>query len=121
MRGATLNVRIFFIIIIFLLTHLMRGATFSSLARLRIISISTHTPHARCDMYNDDMIPILIDFYSHTSCEVRLHLLNLKHLRKQISTHTPHARCDKIFVLIYFFFRYFYSHTSCEVRQEMYI
>ena len=123
---------------IFLLTHLMRGAT-----------ISFHY-----------LIFAEIYFYSHTSCEVRhmdlyifllfcvfllTHLMrgatyqpqywldsqkistHTPHARcdctqgslilvQEISTHTPHARCDCIPFPFHEFSIYFYSHTSCEVR-----
>ena len=81
----------------FLLTHLMRGATcwtrqISGLWR----KISTHAPHARCDQIAKDIDNqiALRNFYSRTSCEVRLFgdtsLMN-----------------DSL---------NFYSRTSCEVR-----
>ncbi len=76
----------------FLLTHLMRGVTPCNHAFRKPLSISTHTPHARCDV----------------SC-------TLSFLVVLISTHTPHARCDLQCPWRHSSAGYFYSHTSCEV------
>ena len=78
----------------FLLTHLMRGATFICIYYTTYLFISTHTPHARCDFYLHILYHILVHFYSHTSCEVRLSGLETPTTAINISTHTPHARCD---------------------------
>ena len=39
--------------------------------RLPSAVISTHTPHARCDISSHVSASLSADFYSHTSCEVR--------------------------------------------------
>ena len=78
---------------IFLLTHLMRGATYGFIYFSIILCISTHTPHARCDLSTAILTGFPENFYSHTSCEVRLYA-------GKFDTST----------------RNFYSHTSCEVR-----
>ena len=100
--------------------------------------ISTHTPHARCDMWIRRQLCILLDFYSHTSCEVRPSTraknkynrnfyshtsCEVRRIaptsptpRTSISTHTPHARCDKWRCSVWIHRKDFYSHTSCEVR-----
>ena len=62
--------------IIFLLTHLMRGVTITIANRRVYYNISTHTPHARCDL----------SFFA--PC-----------WGSKISTHTPHARCDDFRVM----------------------
>ena len=64
---------------IFLLTHLIRGATVYVGYIINKLIISTHTPHTRCDppIYLFTYEPI--NFYSHTSYEVRL-LITLFHV-----------------------------------------
>ena len=50
----------------------MRGVTrlfYYFRAKFRI---STHTPHARCDVSYNSLFAVLSHFYSHTSCEVWL-------------------------------------------------
>ncbi len=92
MRGVTLSNEYPNTSFGFLLTHLMRGVTNGLSALFPIIIISTHTPHARCDI---------------TSHILRFH--------NPISTHTPHARCDATTRTPTSWSRHFYSHTSCEV------
>ena len=59
-----------------------------------------------------------INFYSHTSCEVRPKGDDRDNSDSAISTHTPHARCDsEILCQLVAKNPHFYSHTSCEVRQ----
>ena len=116
----------------------MRGATYLRRYLFFGGKISTHTPHARCDHIGNLRGGMEIDFYSHTSCEVRLRIpyvcpvrtsFLLTHLMrgattysicmscaKFISTHTPHARCDPNYTNLVSAIWYFYSHTSCEVR-----
>ena len=94
MRGATLQRSYCFNSKWFLLTHLMRGATVVGENKWETAKISTHTPHARCDVFAEYCIDLIVYFYSHTSCEVRLSLGDY-----------PSERAN------------FYSHTSCEVRQ----
>ena len=80
--------------IIFLLTHLMRGATvLSVLTSLAGLPISTHAPHARCNK-----------------------IIICANERLVISTHAPHARCNQRLRSQFPRPRYFYSRTSCEVQ-----
>ena len=121
----------------FLLTHLMRGATLGANPNLYTKIISTHTPHARCNVIvvfftsnnpisthtpharcNGIVLMCLVqinNFYSHTSCEVQQIQQKIT-LLKNISTHTPHARCNLWHENIFFMLQNFYSHTSCEVQ-----
>ena len=71
MRGATTICCQQFHFMQFLLTHLMRGATWFLHWFFISFDISTHTPHARCDTQWILIFLHLLDFYSHTSCEVR--------------------------------------------------
>ena len=75
----------------FLLTRLMRGVTSLLFLLLPAPSISTHTPHARRDLF-----------------ALLLFALPL------ISTHTPHARRDNVGTNQYPKSYDFYSHASCE-------
>ena len=77
----------------FLLTHLMRGVTKTQQKSRLSCTISTHTPHARCDKRRFYYkCSAYIYFYSHTSCEVWL------------DSKSPNFTALD-----------FYSHTSCEV------
>ena len=49
----------------------MRGATVSEPTPTTATTISTHTPHARCDTQICTENAKQTYFYSHTSCEVR--------------------------------------------------
>ena len=78
----------------FLLTHLMRGATYSDTCFAISSMISTHTPHARCDIG-------MLRQVKGTKAFLLTHLMRgatcIIHLNEciiLISTHTPHARCD---------------------------
>ena len=72
MRGATFVRSFFELPFEFLLTHLMRGAThYHQTLTAQIRPISTHAPHARCDQINKTDRTIEKNFYSRTSCEVR--------------------------------------------------
>ena len=53
----------------FLLTRLMRGVTNALLRLSSHTDISTHTPHARRDLYAGLAIYNRLNFYSHASCE----------------------------------------------------
>ena len=64
----------------------------------KLKSISTHTPHARCNGFGGNAGNALTHFYSHTSCEVQLLKGVYDNGRIIISTHTPHARCNYVFV-----------------------
>ena len=65
------SISITHLLVIFLLTHLMRGATFKKEVKKWIIFISTHAPHARCDKSKLRPAKVKANFYSRTSCEVR--------------------------------------------------
>ena len=53
----------------FLLTRLMRGVTFEGKDKLLDMIISTHTPHARRDLFIRLSLVLAGNFYSHASCE----------------------------------------------------
>ena len=72
MRGATIYLIRFLIIVIFLLTRLMRGATVISDSDEFGNKISTHAPHARRDNSMVEKMAAEINFYSRASCEARL-------------------------------------------------
>ena len=78
-------------------------------------NISTHTPHARCDFTSSAKVNCQRDFYSHTSCEVRLFCVNVlcrfKHFYSHTSCEVRRCKIRQIKTK-----QYFYSHTSCEVR-----
>ena len=74
MRGATIYLIRFLIIVIFLLTRLMRGATVISDSDEFGNKISTHAPHARRDNSMVEKMAAEINFYSRASCEARLNL-----------------------------------------------
>ena len=74
----------------------MRGATIAPYYAFDLVTISTHTPHARCDGKGQDALYKYLNFYSHTSCEVRR--TNLQNFNQNNT---------------------FYSHTSCEVRRKL--
>ena len=96
----------------------MRGATGNISGSMKDDVISTHAPHARCDVIRKEITEKAKYFYSRTSCEVRLSppesektawIFLLTHLMRGatkrdliasngliISTHAPHARCDKM-------------------------
>ena len=82
------------VIIEFLLTRLLRGAT-TAIPDLNVCTyISTHTPLARRDWLWDVICNPKNDFYSHASCEARQDIRK----RKNESWN-------------------FYSHASCEARR----
>ena len=95
MRGVTVSESCCSSSLTFLLTHLMRGVTTPSIFAHSNAAISTHTPHARCDLENADGYT---DFYSflltHLMRGVTYRCNDTRHLYT-ISTHTPHARCDQ--------------------------
>ena len=123
----------------FLLTHLMRGATMYIKKDGNRFRISTHTPHARCNVYAIIYGFSQTNFYSHTSCEVQQYsnfLIFWKYISTHtpharcntigleeaimlgISTHTPHARCNISSICPKSIISDFYSHTSCEVQPQ---
>ena len=71
MRGATIYLIRFLIIVIFLLTRLMRGATVISDSDEFGNKISTHAPLARRDNSMVEKMAAEINFYSRASCEAR--------------------------------------------------
>ena len=105
---------IYFFGSVFLLTHLLRGATSTALSRSGFALISTHTPLARRDSAQTAVFCIWEGFYSHASCEAR-------HNR---------SRCEQLFELflltrlmrgatlcalsLSISYQYFYSRASCE-------
>ena len=80
---------------IFQLTRLMRGVTTQKCCILWLRKISTHTPHARRDIYS-------------SSAQAGY---------TRISTHTPHARRDEGASYGLVVPRHFNSHASCEAWQ----
>ena len=82
------------------------------------VIISTHAPHARCDRECNREHPFGNHFNSRTSCEVRRHIAVNVIARYPISTHAPHARCDPQLSAAYTASSYFNSRTSCEVRRR---
>ena len=131
---------IYFFGSVFLLTHLLRGATSTALSRSGFALISTHTPLARRDSAQTAVFCIWEGFYSHASCEARhnrsrceqlfeLFLLTrllrarrcapcLCPFRINISTHAPLASATGIIRRLNQFISNFYSHASCEARQK---
>ena len=117
MRGVTIISSYSLLWEIFLLTHLMRGVTSPWKTNFEEMAISTHTPHARCDVVTlGGSIKIQKFLLTHLMRGVTLQLgkdcvasgFLLTHLmrgvtfpmperqrRYHISTHTPHARCDE--------------------------
>ena len=60
-------------IYVFLLTHLLRGATTKGRnRRMSALNISTHAPLARCNAFLVKINSGAYNFYSRTSCEVQL-------------------------------------------------
>ena len=116
LRGATINIVVVNHSVTFLLTRLLRGATeqafrdaidgaistHTPLARRDgivisanpISQISTHTPLARRDRMCSKLRSVILNFYSHASCEARPNDVLV-------------ADCNQDF----------YSHASCEARQ----
>ena len=115
MRGATFPSRLHSSLFLFLLTHLMRGATFSRFIFIVLMSISTHAPHARCNLQYGIMITVRGHFYSRTSCEVQRLSLSFSNVTSNFYSRTscevqPLLRTTKKTT------SYFYSRTSCEVQ-----
>ena len=78
----------------FLLTRLLRGATFFIVIFKSVNTISTHTPLARRDPHRKQISISLWNFYSHASCEARHRGYLRLEKSADISTHTPLARRD---------------------------
>ena len=125
-----------FDMLVFLLTCLLRGMTYSHIRSLSAWKISTHMPLARHDFPPGILFLRLWHFYSHASCEawrietihgwrvrrISTHMPLARHddnpdandKDKQISTHMPLARHDKVFHCKQGSNGNFYSHASCE-------
>ena len=95
MRGVTPHIHAILSVPQFLLTRLMRGVTPSVQSWKVPDTISTHTPHARRDIFS---------WY---------YVNNFR-----ISTHTPHARRDLNPPFRARLRQNFYSHASCEAWQH---
>ena len=89
----------------------MRGATRRLIAFNIMNDISTHTPHARCDICRYFFKICNIYFYSHTSCEVRQKKERgvLKN-GKFLLTHLMRGATWKHCTCYYFFFRFLLTH-----------
>ena len=116
MRGATTSLLPTGTGRIFLLTHLMRGATCCMVKKFSENLISTHAPHARCNIFFITSIFNLLYFYSRTSCEVQLFadsILSsrssflLTHLMRGATWGDTPTSSNLL---------HFYSRTSCEVQ-----
>ena len=126
----------------FLLTRLLRGATFTCLLMLEVYYISTHTPlarrdcvdvklekydlnfysHASCEarrVNTGNYITDCANFYSHASCEARPVGYTLKNTSSGISTHTPLARRDLLLMMRFSVIR-ISTHTPL-ARRDRYI
>ena len=103
----------------FLLTHLMRGATYSSFLLPYLYLISTHTPHARCNPTKFHQLFLHLRFLlTHLMRGATIATLVLS-VVSDISTHTPHARCNSAELMKCLRITNFYSHTSCEVQRNI--
>ena len=69
MRGVTHIFKNGLLPVTFQLTRLMRGVTLRPLYYVSDSDISTHTPHARRDLYNYNGFAGNSHFNSHASCE----------------------------------------------------
>ena len=118
MRGVTQGYANDSNVLIFLLTHLMRGVTGFSQLEEPIFKISTHTPHARCDVRI-----VSTDWWMDTFL--------LTHLMRGVTWDSLHI-WGKTFLLTHLMRGvtlsisicippncHFYSHTSCEVWQRI--
>ena len=103
----------------FLLTRLLRGATWSTDETESLYDISTHTPLARRDDLRVLSPKLALDFYSHASCEARhlrkisINALNAFLLTRLLrgATSDPERLKEKL--------TDFYSHASCEARRQV--
>ena len=78
-------------------------------------NISTHAPHARCDPPNKHPPSEFKNFYSRTSCEVRLTAMDFAPARRNFYSRTS-CEVRPINVPLGELSGNFYSRTSCEVR-----
>ena len=140
MRGATKILKKNDCYLVFLLTHLLRGATKTETWESIHSDISTHAPLARCNycfrlsrflglnFYSRTScevqrrriihIRLLLHFYSRTSCEVQ-HLVGMlgRYVTKFLLTHLLRGATSPFLPLLKPRF-YFYSRTSCEVQHK---
>ena len=94
MRSVTFVFSDCILALVFLLTHLMRSVTASSRSIQSVGLISTHTPHAECDIKQEEYDSYSEQFLlTHPMWSVTF-IGNLVRIPKYISTHTPHAECD---------------------------
>ncbi len=127
---------------LFLLTRLLRGATIPQLLDRHSKNISTHTPRAGRDHFNNISMQIRNNFYSHAPCGARLDsavssslacsFLLTRPVRgataflerpakyQKISTHTPRAGRDQPVRCHLDPFYHFYSHAPCGARLTNY-
>ena len=97
LRGATAVRFSMMYSLLFLLTHLLRGATAKTSCKIFSVVISTHAPLARCNTKWFAVFVVICNFYSRTSCEVQ-----------------------RVWALYYLIWYDFYSRTSCEVQHLLY-
>ena len=103
---------------VFLLTHLMRGATWAVEAAQVDSVISTHAPHARCNKILSAGLTLLGQFLlTHLMRGATDFNLIVSSFRA-ISTHAPHARCNLPAAVVPSKNSNFYSRTSCEVQLQ---
>ena len=125
----------------FLLTHLMRGATFEGNGALvdlsdfysrtscevqlktesspmKPLSISTHAPHARCN-FSVDKLGDAMKISTHAPHARCNNEIFGRVAIRFISTHAPHARCNHLYYTPQWGVSHFYSRTSCEVQLPM--
>ena len=97
----------------FQLTRLMRGVTFESQNIKNICYISTHTPHARRDVFSSENHVKKFNFNSHASCEAWRIYLDPTDENENFNSH---ASCEAWLFLILSLTVSgdFNSHASCE-------
>ena len=99
----------------FQLTHLLRGATVINVSVISPNIISTHAPLARCDTFPNAAYWMIGNFNSRTSCEVRRSRCNCAVSRRLFQlTHLLRGATYCFYWGKLCF--HFNSRTSCEVR-----
>ena len=98
---------------LFQLTRLMRGVTKSFKHKNTPLHISTHTPHARRDVFIDDIWILNQNFNSHASCEAWLPSPSMSGNGNDFNSH---ASCEAWHVAdkVCRICKDFNSHASCE-------
>ena len=119
MRGATFSIRLLLApYSSFLLTRLMRGATITPFCITKHCLISTHAPHARRDNWLQKNTMPSLHFYSRASCEARRQCRNgailFDHFYSRASCEARHLIYGNDLVFINF-----YSRASCEARRKI--